>query len=127
MEHKPYIPTYQTPATSGSQRNFLPGPGEALPLQSVSLHFEGVIFVDGNLLRYAECLSAVNCNSGPRLLVYPPARITFFSPPEPLVLYNGYLGQNLEKIPQRIPTIIMTLGPSMNMISPGWRTVTVGG
>lgn len=30
-------------------RNFLAGPGEGLPLQSISLHFEGVVRVEGTL------------------------------------------------------------------------------
>jgi RAB6A-GEF complex partner protein 1 len=51
VDHKPYLSTYQTPKTTRSQRSFLSGAGEALPLQSVSLHFEGVIYVDGHLLR----------------------------------------------------------------------------
>ena len=43
---------YQTPpSASGSQRNFLPGPGEGLPLHTVALHFEGVIRIEGQLLR----------------------------------------------------------------------------
>ena len=29
----------------------IPGPGEGLPMQAVSLQFEGVIRVDGTLLR----------------------------------------------------------------------------
>ncbi|KAF7792482.1 hypothetical protein EIP86_003523 [Pleurotus ostreatoroseus] len=42
---------YQTPSLpSDTQRSFLPGPGEALPLHSVVLHFEGVIRIDGHLL-----------------------------------------------------------------------------
>ncbi|EGO02717.1 hypothetical protein SERLA73DRAFT_119756 [Serpula lacrymans var. lacrymans S7.3] len=41
----------QAPAFgSNAQRNFLAGAGEGLPLQSLSLAFEGVIRVDGNLL-----------------------------------------------------------------------------
>jgi hypothetical protein len=34
-------------------RTFLPGPGEALPLQALVIHFEGVIRIEGNLLRWA--------------------------------------------------------------------------
>ena len=33
-------------------RTFLPGPGEALPLQALVIHFEGVIRIEGNLLRW---------------------------------------------------------------------------
>ncbi|CAA7259964.1 unnamed protein product [Cyclocybe aegerita] len=38
------------PLPANAQRNFLAGPGESLSLNSVSLHFEGVIRVEGNLL-----------------------------------------------------------------------------
>ena len=52
VESKAYVPVYQVPALSpASLRSFQPGPGEAHPVQSVSLHFEGVIFVEGHLLR----------------------------------------------------------------------------
>jgi hypothetical protein len=33
-------------------RTFLPGPGEALPLQALVIHFEGVIRIEGDLLRW---------------------------------------------------------------------------
>ncbi|KAJ3898688.1 hypothetical protein F5879DRAFT_1005698, partial [Lentinula edodes] len=43
--------TYQAPPLSANaQRNFLAGPGEAFPLSSVSLQFEGVIRVEGTLV-----------------------------------------------------------------------------
>ncbi|KAJ7462790.1 RIC1-domain-containing protein [Mycena galericulata] len=38
------------PLPSTSRNYFLPGPGEALPLQCVSLRFEGVIRVEGGLI-----------------------------------------------------------------------------
>ncbi|KAF8506868.1 RIC1-domain-containing protein [Russula emetica] len=42
---------YGTPRLgSSSMRTFLPGPGEALPLQALVIHFEGVIRIEGNLL-----------------------------------------------------------------------------
>ncbi|KAI0336149.1 RIC1-domain-containing protein [Cubamyces sp. BRFM 1775] len=42
---------YQTPPlAANAARHFLPGAGEALPLQSLSLHLEGVIRVEGSLL-----------------------------------------------------------------------------
>ncbi|KAJ7693644.1 RIC1-domain-containing protein [Mycena rosella] len=44
-------PIYVPPPLPSTSRNyFLPGPGEALPLQCVSLRFEGVIRVDGGLI-----------------------------------------------------------------------------
>jgi hypothetical protein len=51
VEHEADKSVYQTPFLSGSQRNFLPGAGEGFPLQSVHLRFEGVIRVEGHLLR----------------------------------------------------------------------------
>lgn len=58
VENKSYLPVYQSPALSpASQRSFQPGPGEAHQVQSVSLHFEGVIFVEGHLLRSVDTLS----------------------------------------------------------------------
>ena len=60
VENKSYLPVYQSPALSStSQRSFQPGPGEAHPIQSVSLHFEGVIFVEGHLLRSVSVLSGL--------------------------------------------------------------------
>ncbi|KAI9066722.1 RIC1-domain-containing protein [Trametes sanguinea] len=41
---------YQTPPlATNATRHFLPGAGEALPLQSLRLHLEGVIRIEGNL------------------------------------------------------------------------------
>jgi RAB6A-GEF complex partner protein 1 len=45
---------YQVPssiAASAAAHNFLPGPGEAFPIQTAHLHFEGVIRIEGHLLR----------------------------------------------------------------------------
>ncbi|KAI0067916.1 RIC1-domain-containing protein [Artomyces pyxidatus] len=51
VQYRPEESPYSTPPLgSGSQRSFLPGPGEALPFQSIVLNFEGVIRVDGTLL-----------------------------------------------------------------------------
>ncbi|EIW64556.1 RIC1-domain-containing protein [Trametes versicolor FP-101664 SS1] len=42
---------YQTPPlAANAARHFLPGAGEALPLQSLNLHLEGVIRIEGSLL-----------------------------------------------------------------------------
>ncbi|KDQ20395.1 hypothetical protein BOTBODRAFT_26402 [Botryobasidium botryosum FD-172 SS1] len=50
-------PPYQTPPlSSSSQRHFLPGAGEAYPLQSVTLGFEGVVRIEGDIL----CISPRN-------------------------------------------------------------------
>ncbi|KAJ7770879.1 RIC1-domain-containing protein [Mycena maculata] len=47
----PDTPIYVPPPLPNTSRNyFLLGPGEALPLQCVSLRFEGVIRVDGGLI-----------------------------------------------------------------------------
>lgn len=43
---------YRPPSLSlQTMRTFLAGPGEGLPFQPVSLHFEGVVRVEGDLLR----------------------------------------------------------------------------
>ncbi|KAF8912940.1 RIC1-domain-containing protein [Gymnopilus junonius] len=39
-----------SPLPSNAQRNFLAGPGEGLPFHSISLHFEGVVRVEGGLM-----------------------------------------------------------------------------
>lgn len=53
VEHNPDETPYKSPPLAPSaQRHFLPGPGEALPFQSISLRFEGVIRVEGQVLRY---------------------------------------------------------------------------
>lgn len=52
VEYKPDDLVYQVPTLAPqAQRNFLAGPGEGIPLQGVGLHFEGVIRIEGNLLR----------------------------------------------------------------------------
>ena len=40
-----------SPLPSNTQRNFLAGPGEGLPFHSINLHFEGVVRVEGGLVR----------------------------------------------------------------------------
>ncbi len=45
-------PVYQPPILNATaQRNFTVGPGEGLPLNPISLHFEGVIRVEGTLIK----------------------------------------------------------------------------
>ncbi|PPQ63714.1 hypothetical protein CVT24_004294 [Panaeolus cyanescens] len=39
-----------TPLPVNTQRNFLAGPGEGLPFHAISMHFEGVIRIDGTLI-----------------------------------------------------------------------------
>ncbi|KAF4605560.1 hypothetical protein EYR40_004346 [Pleurotus pulmonarius] len=51
VEYKPQELIYQSASlTPSAQRTFLDGPGESLPLQSISLQFEGVIHINGGLL-----------------------------------------------------------------------------
>jgi hypothetical protein len=51
--YNPNEPPYQAPFDVASPEwYFLPGAGEALPLQAVSLRFEGVIKIEGNLVRH---------------------------------------------------------------------------
>lgn len=46
---------YSPPSLSlQAMRTFLDGPGEGLPFQPVSLHFEGVVRVEGDLSRSAQ-------------------------------------------------------------------------
>ncbi|KAI8995415.1 RIC1-domain-containing protein [Trametes punicea] len=44
------VPYQSPPLAANAARHFLPGAGEALPLQSLSLRLEGVIRIEGNLL-----------------------------------------------------------------------------
>src|SRR5882762_7754585 len=54
LRQRPDETPYGTPRLgSSSMRTFLPGPGEALPLQALVIHFEGVIRIEGSLLRWA--------------------------------------------------------------------------
>jgi hypothetical protein len=48
-----YQPSHMGPSV---QRNFLPGPGEGIPLQSLSLALEGVICAEGQVLRSARTI-----------------------------------------------------------------------
>ncbi|KAI0274897.1 RIC1-domain-containing protein [Gloeopeniophorella convolvens] len=51
LHQKPDEAPYATPhLASNTLRTFLPGPGEALPLQALVIRFEGVIRVEGSLL-----------------------------------------------------------------------------
>ncbi|KAF9229601.1 RIC1-domain-containing protein [Gyrodon lividus] len=50
VDYIPDVSAYQPPDIGqGAQRNFLAGPGEGLPLQSLSLAFEGVIRAEGQV------------------------------------------------------------------------------
>ena len=58
MEFSPNETIYaSSPLPSNTQRNFLKGPGEGLPFPSVALHFEGVIRVEGAVLRLSISLT----------------------------------------------------------------------
>lgn len=53
LRQRPDETPYGTPRLgSSSMRTFLPGPGEALPLQALVINFEGVIRIEGDLLRW---------------------------------------------------------------------------
>jgi len=58
--------------TSTAQQNFQAGPGEGFPLSSVALRFEGVIHIQGTLVKYAKsntvcCLGLIPiCSVSPR-------------------------------------------------------------
>lgn len=52
VEYKPDEVVYEsTPLMPSAQRHFLPGAGEGLALQPIALRFEGVIRIEGHLLR----------------------------------------------------------------------------
>ena len=52
VEHSPEETPYQDAARNSTlERHFLPGPGEGIPLPAISIKFEGIIPVDGGLLR----------------------------------------------------------------------------
>ena len=54
LEYNPDELPYQSPPVApNAARHFLPGAGEALPFQSFSLRMEGVIRIEGTLLRCA--------------------------------------------------------------------------
>ncbi|KAF8592018.1 RIC1-domain-containing protein [Ramaria rubella] len=51
VEYSNALTPYRTPRLSAAaQQQFLPGPGEGPPIQSVSLQFEGVVRIDGGIL-----------------------------------------------------------------------------
>lgn len=55
VEYSSNATSYRTPRLSAvAQRQFLPGPGEGSSIQSISLQFEGVIRIDGVILRCAQ-------------------------------------------------------------------------
>ncbi|KAJ8501555.1 hypothetical protein ONZ51_g555 [Trametes cubensis] len=59
------IPYQTPPLAANAARHFLPGAGEALPLQSLSLHLEGVIRIEGSLLSVSprkEYIMFSTCN-----------------------------------------------------------------
>lgn len=52
VEYSPDEIVYaSTPLPVNTQRSFVAGPGEGLPFRGVSLNFEGVVRVEGNVLR----------------------------------------------------------------------------
>ncbi|KAI0786104.1 RIC1-domain-containing protein [Abortiporus biennis] len=60
VDYHPEDVPYQTPATtSTSQRHFLAGPGEAIPFQSITLQFEGVMKIEGQLLSISPRLEYI--------------------------------------------------------------------
>lgn len=88
-------PPYQSPALAPSaQRHFLPGPGEALPFQSVSLRLEGVIRIEGHLLRcvFLFLLGCMCSGSLPCCLVYLLATDTSSIPPKSHHPYSAFHG-----------------------------------
>jgi RAB6A-GEF complex partner protein 1 len=50
------VPPTPSSTYANQQKTFLEGPGEGLQRQAVSLHFEGVVRVDGDVLRSVSAL-----------------------------------------------------------------------
>ena len=87
---------YQAPPLStNAQRNFLAGPGEAFPLSSVSLQFEGVIRVEGTLIRCVKRLS-ISTLSEISLAYLLGSSLSCF-PRRIHQRYSEYLGQHQKK------------------------------
>ena len=47
------------PLPPATQRNFLAGPGEGVSFHAISLNFEGVVRVEGTLLRFVPAVGRV--------------------------------------------------------------------
>ena len=122
VEYKSYLPVYQAPAlSSASQRSFQPGPGEAHPVHSVSLHFEGVIFVEGHLLRSVSAFSVLEMGLNHLLVqVYLRDGITSSSRPETLVRCKEFHGLTQMGETLQILRGVMTPGVWMSLTSLGW-------
>lgn len=87
---------YRTPPLPvAAQRHFLPGAGEGLPLPSMSLFLEGVIRIEGALIRYAVGIS--RAGGSPRTdeihVVSPLGENTSCSRRRVRLRSNAYLGQ----------------------------------
>lgn len=71
-------------------RTFLPGPGEALPLQALVIYFEGVIRIEGDLLRWAFS-TVISAN-----FVYPRTSV---SPRNYCILFSTKTPPSIQRIP----------------------------
>lgn len=82
-----------------AQRSFLAGPGEGLPMKAISLHFEGVVRVEGELLRWEYVCPWVRreFNVGSRL-AYRQGRIISFSLLRRPPLYRECLGRRTKRV-----------------------------
>ena len=76
VEYVPDVSAYSPPEIAqGVQQNFLAGPGEGQPLQSLSLAFEGVIRTEGRVLRQVTPLVQTQREQLQSIAFYP-ANIT---------------------------------------------------
>lgn len=83
---------YQTPPlAANAARHFLPGAGEALPLQSLNLHLEGVIRIEGSLLR---CVLRIY---SPWLVLYKP--LCSVSPRKDYILFSTCSPPSIQRVP----------------------------
>ncbi len=110
---------YQSPPLApNAARHFLPGAGEALPLQSLSLRLEGVIRIEGTLLRYVVMWRYVASTGSSLYAVSPLAKTPSCSPLEAHRHYSVYRGQmSVEKTGMREE--VMTPGSSTRRSSLG--------
>jgi hypothetical protein len=90
LEFKPEQVVYNSSTLpSNTQRNFLSGSGEGLSFNSVVLHFEGVIRVEGTLARsviFTEFIARIN------FVAYPPENTISYFQPRIRLLFSGCHG-----------------------------------
>ena len=83
---------YQTPPlATNAARHFLPGAGEALPLQSLSLRLDGVTRIEGTLLRY---VLGIPLSSAPAI-----CSLCSVSPRKDYILFSTGSPPSIQRVP----------------------------